>query len=774
MPTGKQTNIIMKRNILILTAILLPAIAFSQKYTISGTIRDGTSGESLIGATTYIATLETGTTSNTYGFYSISAPASDSITVIFSYLGYEAQVKKIYFNKNYKLDIALAPAGVELEQVVVSSHRANDDNVQRAQMGVVDVPVKLIQSLPAILGETDVLKVIQLLPGVSAGQEGTTGFFVRGGNTDQNLVQLDEATVYNPNHLFGLFSTFNTKALNNVQLVKGGFSANYGGRLSSILDITMKDGNNQKFETEGGIGLISSQLTVQGPLKKDKASFIVSGRRTYLDLLLRPFLPKANKTNYYFYDINTKVNYQLSEKDRVYASFFTGRDEAQYTDATSVDFGLRFGNSTGTVRWNHIFGQKLFLNTSLIYDRYLLSLSTVQGKSYAQYYSGIDDYTGKAEFQYYPSPKHKVLFGAVFTNHKFTSAGKAAKVPKNLDIVNLNVNKIPPRWSNEAAVYVNDEWNITPKFGLNVGLRAPVYTTADTTYYRLEPRASVKYSLSKNASVKASYTLMNQFIHLVPSSTAALPTDIWTPSSKITKPQQAEQFAIGYFKNFQDNQIETSVEAYYKTMHNQVLFREGSQLLEQTDIDKELVFGKGWSYGIEFFVKKNYGRLNGWVSYTLSWTDQQFKDLNFGKTFPFKYDRRHNLSIVGAYDLSRRWTVSADFVFYSGSAYTLPGGRVLIATGGDLYEGNYSDYTERNNYRLRPYHRLDVAATYHKKSHLFGKKYDSEWVFSAYNIYSRRNDYFVHVTVDVNTNLPTATRVSLLPIIPSISYNFKF
>lgn len=753
---------------------IFPVLSFAQKYSVSGTIRDAATGESLIGATVYIPALETGTTTNAYGFYSLSAPTTDSLSLVFSFLGYEPQIKQIYFNKNYQLDIRLDPVGVSFDQVIVSSKKENDDNVQRTRMGVIDVPVGLIKELPAILGETDVLKIIQLLPGVSAGQEGTTGFFVRGGNTDQNLIQLDEATVYNPNHLFGLVSTFNTVALNNVQLIKGGFPANYGGRLSSILDITMKEGNDQKFQTDGGVGLISSHLTFQGPLKKDRASFIVSGRRTYLDLLLKPFIPKKNQTSYHFYDVNAKVNYRLSEKDRVFASFFSGRDNAQYTDATSIDFGLRFGNSTGTIRWNHIFGHKLFLNTSGIYNQYFLSLSTVQGKSYAQYYSGIHDFTGKMEFQYYPSPKQKILFGAFYTHHQFSSAGKAAKVPKNLDIVNLNINKIKPRLSHELAGYFNNEWRISPRFGVNAGLRIPVYQAADTTFTRLEPRASIKYTISGDASLKASYTLMNQFIHLVPSSTAALPTDIWTPSSRVAHPQQAEQFALGYFKNFKENLIETSVEVYYKTMKNQVLFREGSQLLEQTEVDKELVFGKGWSYGIELFVKKNFGRLNGWASYTLSWTDQQFKDLNLGKKFPFKYDRRHNLSLVASYDLNQKWTFSADFVFYSGAAYTLPAGRVFIAGGGNLYDGNYSDYTNRNNYRLRPYHRLDVSAIYHKKRHFFGKEYDSEWVFGLYNLYSRRNDYFVYLDVDVNTNLPKARRVSLLPVLPSISYNFKF
>lgn len=763
----------MKLTKIILLLIVLPFFSFSQGITISGYLRDAQNGEALIGANVYITTLKTGTVANTYGFYSITVPKTDSIGIVFSYIGYTPQIKKIYLEKNVTLDIKLNSSENSLNEVVVTTKR-NNDNVEKPQMGVIDIPVKMIKELPAILGETDVLKVIQLLPGVTAGQEGTTGFFVRGGNSDQNLVQLDEATVYNPNHLFGLFSTFNTRALNNVTLIKGGFPAQYGGRLSSILDITMKEGNNQKYKVEGGIGLISSQLTVEGPIKKNKASFIVSARRTYLDLVLKPFLPKTNQTKYYFYDLNAKVNWQLTQKDRLFLSIFKGTDKAAYTEASSLNYGIQFGNSTATLRWNHLFRPKLFSNTSFIYNTYLLNLSTTQGLYYAQLYSGINDMNAKTEFEYFPNIKHLFRFGINYTYHTFLSTGKSDKVPKNLQIVNLNTSKIPPRYSNEFAAYINDEYSVTKRIGLNLGVRSPGFISKDASYFKVEPRATLKVTIDSTSSIKAAYTQMNQFLHIVPSSTASLPTDIWIPSSKITKPELSEQYALGYFKNFKQNTYETSVEVYYKTMYNQVAFKEGTQLLEQSNVDNQLVFGKGWSYGAEFFIKKNTGKFTGWIAYTLSWTNQQFKDLNYGEVFPFKYDKRHVLSVVGVYELGKKWTFSADFVFSTGGAYTLPIGRVDIAGGGSLYDEVYYVYDKRNNYRMNPYHRLDIAATYKKNKILFKKPFDVEWVFSVYNVYSHRNPYFVYLTVDPVTNETKAKQVSLLPIIPSITYNFKF
>ncbi len=760
---------------LFLLSFVINYSVYSQNFTISGYLKDAETGESLIGAKIYSVKTKTGAIANNYGFYSLTLPMDDSTVIIYSYLGFTAQIKKIILTENIELNVKLIPKTQELSEINISSKRL-DDNVQNIQMSVYDIPIQKIKELPALFGETDVLKIIQLLPGVQSGNEGTTGFFVRGGNSDQNLVQLDEAVVYNPNHLFGLFSTFNTKALNNVSLIKGGFPAQYGGRLSSILDITMKEGNNQKLKIDGGLGLISSNITIEGPIKKNKASFIISARRTYLDLLIKPFLPKGITTTYNFYDLNAKINWQISKRDRLFLSAFNGNDKAGYTAASSINYGIRFGNSTATLRWNHLFGQKLFLNTSFIYNRYYLNLSTVQGKYYAQVYSGINDVNGKTEFQYYPNSKHKITFGANYTYHTFVSSGKSAKIPKDLQIANIKTNSIPPRYSSEMALYFNDEIKVSNRTSLNLGIRTPSFITKNASYYRFEPRAALKISVDSTSSIKAAYSVMNQFLHIVPSSSASLPFDLWTPSSQITKPERSEQLAVGYFRNFKENKYEASVEVYYKTMQNQVAFREGTQLLDQTNIDSSLVFGKGWSYGAEFFLKKSSGKFTGWVSYTLSWTNQKFKDLNYGEVFPFKYDRRHVLSSVATYELSKKWTLSAVFVLSSGSAYTLPVARINVSDGGSLYDGVYYVYDKRNNYRLNLYHRLDVGATYRKNKTLFKGKvpFVAEWVFSIYNVYSHRNPYFVYLTVDPLTQEPKAKQISLLPIIPSVTYNFKF
>ncbi|MCW3076340.1 MAG: TonB-dependent receptor plug [Bacteroidetes bacterium] len=757
------------------TLFFIVGISFSQNITISGYIKDAETGESLIGATVYSTKTKTGASANTYGFYSLSLPKGDSTGLVFTYVGYSAQIKKVILTSNIELNIKLFSSLNQLTEVTVISKKTND-NVESPRMGVIDIPIQKIKELPAILGETDVLKVIQLLPGVQSGNEGTTGFFVRGGNSDQNLVQLDEAVVYNPNHLFGLFSTFNTKALNNVTLIKGGFPAQYGGRLSSILDITMKEGNNQKFKVEGGVGLISSNLTIEGPIVKEKASFIISARRTYLDLLIKPFLPKNISTTYNFYDLNAKINWQISKRDRLFLSAFRGNDKAGYTEASSINYGIRFGNSTATLRWNHLFGQKLFVNTSLIYNTYLLNLSTIQGKFYAQVYSGIKDVNGKSEFQYYPNSKHKIMFGANYIYHSFSSSGKSEKLPKDSQVVNIQPNRIPARYASEMALYLNDEYTLSKRVALSAGIRTPAFITKNVSYFTWEPRATIKVSLDSFSSIKVAYTVMNQFLHIIPSSSASLPFDLWIPSSNITKPERSQQFALGYFKNFKDNSFESSVELYYKTMQNQVAFKEGTQILEQTNIDSSLVFGKGWSYGAEFFIKKNVGKFTGWIAYTLSWTFQQFKDLNYGEKFPFKYDRRHVLSVVGTYNLNKHWILSADFVFSTGSAYTLPAARINLANGGSLYDGVYYVYDKRNNYRLNAYHRMDIGATYRKNKTMFKGKvpFVSEWVFSIYNVYSHRNPYFVYLTVDPVSQEPKAKQVSLLPIIPGISYNFKF
>lgn len=751
--------------------LFLSIISMGQKITISGYVRDASSKEVLIGASVVNANTKSGTVTNQYGFFSLTIPFNDTIELIASFSGYNLSAKKIAVKHNLRLDFLMQGSAGNLGEVVVSTNR-NNSNVQRPQMGVIDVPLRAIKNLPVLLGERDVLKIIQLLPGVQGGQEGTTGYYVRGGNLDQNLIQLDEATVYNPNHLFGLFSTFNVNSINHVQLIKGGFPAEYGGRLSSILDITMKEGNKTKNQYEGGIGLLTSNLSIEGPIQKNKSSFIVSGRLSHIGLFLKPLTSRS--TSYRFYDFNAKMNYELGKNDHVFLSLFRGNDNASYTGANSLNYGTDFGNSTATLRWNHLFGSKVFSNTSVIYNDYHLSLGTTQNSYYALLYTGIKDVNAKTDFTYTPSPQHKIKAGATFTYHTLYPAAVSAKIPRRGNRLNINKDSINKRYSDELAFYSNDEWNVSEKVGVNYGVRIPFFVTPRKTYSFVEPRITAKLSINPTTSVKGSYTMMNQFVHLIPNSTASLPTDIWLSSSPLIKPQRSTQYALGLFKNFDNNGIEASIEAYYKTMDNQVLFKEGTQIVMSTNLDSVLTFGKGKSYGVELFVKKNVGKFTGWASYTCSKTTQLFAELNRGIEFPSSFDRRHNFSLTGTYEFNRRWTFSADFVFYTGRAFTLPAGRISVPVNASLYDGSYYDFTGRNNARLRSYHRLDISASYKKRRKFFGMPYDSEWVFGIYNLYSRLNPYFVYLTTNPDTKRPEAKQVSLLPIIPSVSYNFKF
>ena len=745
----------------------------AQKITISGYVKDAASKEALIGASVVNANTKTGTSTNLYGFFSLTVPVADTIELLISYQGYKINAKKIVTKGNIKVDVLLESNTGTLGEVIITAGK-NDRNVQKAQMGVIDVPLMAIKNLPVLMGERDVMKIIQLLPGVQGGQEGTTGFYVRGGNLDQNLVQLDEATVYNPNHLFGLFSTFNTNSINNVQLIKGGFPAEYGGRLSSILNITMKEGNKTKYQIEGGIGLLSTNLTFQGPIQKNKSSFIISARGSYINLLKKIFVPSDSSTSYKFYDLNAKMNFELGEKDKLFLSFFKGNDNASYTNTGGLNYATDFGNSTATLRWNHLFGSKVFANTSLIYNDYKLNLSTSQNNYYSLLYTAVKDITAKSDFTITPDTKHKIKTGFIYTNHTLSPASFSAQIPRRGNRRTINKDSINRYQSNEIAFYAGDDFDASKSFSINYGIRVPVFITSGKTYTFIEPRVTAKFSIGPDASLKASYTEMNQFLHLIPNSTAGLPTDIWIPTSNKTKPQFARQYALGYFRNFKDNAIETSVELYYKKMKNQVLFGEGKQLRINVNLDSLLVYGNGESYGAEFFVKKNTGKLTGWISYTLSKTTQQFNDLNFGKTFPFKYDRRNVLSIATSYQLSKTWTFSAVFVYSSGVAFTLPTGRISTLNSATIFEGNYYVYDAKNNYRLSPYHRLDLSFSNKKTVRLFKGKYEREWVFGVYNAYSRQNPYFIYFQVDALTSKPTAKQVSLLPIIPGISFNFKF
>lgn len=756
-----------------LIVLVLSNICNSQNITISGYVKDIQSKEAIIGAALYLPQSELGTSTNEYGYYSLTMTQKDSLDIIISAIGYSIQAKRINITSSLQLDIYLNSLH-ELDEVIITATH-NEHNVSKAEVGIINIPMREIKYLPMIAGERDVLKVLHFLPGVQQAQEGTTGYLVRGGNIDQNLVQLDEATVYNPNHLFGLFSTFNTNALNSVQLIKGGFPSKYGGRLSSILELSMKDGSKEKFKSEGGIGLLSANLSFEGPIIKNKGSYIISLRRSFLDLLLSPFIPKNKKgSTYRFYDLNAKINFELGKRDKIFLSAFKGNDRAVYVGANSLNYGIEFGNSSATLRWNHLFGNKIFSNTSIILNSYALGLGSTQGNYYALLYTGIDDVNCKTDFTIIPNVRHNIKIGASYYYHTLYPASFSAKVPKKGNRVTIDKDSIPQKYSNELAFYCSDDYDISRKFSINAGIRIPMYVIRDTTIRFIEPRLIAKYSFNSKTSVKASFTIMNQFLHLIPNSTASLPTDIWLPSSRVIQPQNSVQYSLGLFKNFKENEIETSIEVYHKSMKHQVLFKEGTQLTLTQNIEEELVFGSGTSYGIELFIKKSIGKTTGWISYTLSKTEQTFPSLNNGLKFPFNYDRRHNFSINGTHDLNKKWTLSADFVFHTGNAFTLPTGLVSLQQDGSLYDGVYYEFTTRNNARLRSYHRLDISASYKKKRRMFNKYFESELVFGAYNVYSRLNPYFVYLTVDPNTRERKAIQVSLLPFIPSVSYNFKF
>ena len=667
------------------------------------------------------------------------------------------------------------------------------------------------------MGEVDVLKTIQLLPGVKSAGEGNSGFYVRGGGPDQNLILLDEAVVYNASHLFGFFSVFNSDAIKNIALTKGGMPAQYGGRLASVLDISMKEGNNKEFHGDGGIGYIASRLTLEGPIVKNKSSFIISGRRTFIDLFLRePFIDKNSNfagNSYYFYDVNAKLNYTLSQKDRLFASGYFGRDVFNFKSSqTGFKVRIPWGNATTSLRWNHLYSDKLFMNTSLIFTDYKFEFGAVQQQFDFRIFSGIRDYAAKVDFNWFPSILHNVKFGVNYTYHRFTPTNVSAKAG---DVV-FDLGKITRFYAHDVALYANDEWDITEKLRVNAGFRATMfehvgpftryvqdpsfpgkftdtieYSTGEKVkmYTHIEPRISMRYELNSSSSIKASYTQNYQYIHLASFGSVSLPTDIWVPSTDLVKPQFGTQYSVGYFKNLKENVFETSVELYYKTMKNQIDYREGSTPDQdvKNNPDNNFVFGEGESYGAEFFVKKAKGKVTGWIGYTLSYTNKKFPDLNNGNSFPAKYDRRHDASFVMTYEFSKKWTFGAVWVYSTGDALTLPSQRYFVSAappisingnGSIEFNNNFnvlSDYGKRNDFRQKAYHRLDISATLHVQKQ---RKYKSEWVFSIYNVYSRMNPYFIYFDVQGNStdgNLAIqAKQVSLFGMIPSVTYNFKF
>ena len=763
------------------------------RFTLNGYVKDSLSGESIIGATITVNGQSQGVASNQYGFYSITL-SQGNYDISISHVSYQSKIISVELNGNKPYNFELIPKSAAISEVFVYTKK-RDANVKNAQMGKIDLSIEQIKNIPAFMGEVDILKAIQLLPGVRNAGEGNAGFYVRGGGADQNLIMLDDAVVYNTGHLFGFFSIFNSDAIKNTSLIKGGMPAQYGGRLSSVLDVSMKDGNMNKLQVDGGIGLIASRLSIQGPIKKDKASFIISARRTYVDALVKPFVPTSSSfhgSGYYFYDLNAKVNYRFSERDRLYLSGYFGRDVFDFVNGKrSFSSNIPWGNSTATLRWNHVFNRRLFANTTLVYNDYKFRFTASQNDFSLSLSSGIRDGNAKIDFDYYPLPQHKVKFGGLYTYHKFIPN----VVSGQQDTTVFKPNNEGVKYANETAVYIQDDWDISDKIKVNYGVRWSTFTQIgpytkydrdangnklDSTVYKgfqnvktyggLEPRATIRYAINDETSLKVAVNRNYQYIHLVSNSGNTLPTDLWVPSTYVVKPQLSWQYSAGVFKNFADNKYETSLEVYYKDMQNQVEYKEG-YTPSLNDPENDFVFGKGWSYGAELFINKTRGRLSGWIGYTLSWTWRKFAQLNDGVKFPAKFDRRNDMSVVANYELTKKWKLGAVFVYGTGNATTMP--ERFYFVNGVLTQ----EYGHINQYRLGAYHRLDLAATYTpipKRK----KKIKSSWTFSIYNVYSRMNPYFIYFDQEgslANSDLTIqAKQVSLFPILPAITWNFKF
>ena len=787
-------------------------IFYGQQYTLSGYIKDAKTGEALVGASVFIENNAKGTSTNVYGFYSITI-SSQSTIVRYSYIGYNQIEKSIDLNKDLRLNIELSEKQDVLDEVIIES-KQSDQNTQSTQMGKIELSMDKVKTIPAFMGEVDILKTIQFLPGVSSGGEGNTGFYVRGGGPDQNLILLDEATVYNASHLFGFFSVFNADAIKNVSLTKGGMPSNYGGRLSSVLDITMKDGNYKSFQADGGIGLIASRLTLQGPIKEDTASYIISGRRTYIDVLTEPFIPDTSSfkgSGYFFYDLTAKLNWRLSDKDRLYLSSYFGRDVFTFNNQDlDFIFNVPWGNATASLRWNHLFSDKIFVNTTAVFTDYNFAFEGGSSSFNFKLASGIRDYNLKQDYTYYHSSLHNFKFGWNYTFHRFIPSSLSASSGD----VEFDTQDDVKVFGNESAIYLLDEWNINESLKINLGFRLSMYqhigpftryfknpnsgVTDSTreysnfqtikTYFGPEPRFSARYLLPDQSSFKIGFAHNYQYIHLASISSVSLPTDLWFPSTEIVKPQIGTQYSLGYFKNFSENKYETSIELYYKDLRNLIEYKENSFPEDNlnNNVDNQLTFGNGYSYGAEFFLKKRMGNFNGWIGYTYSKTMRKFDEIDNGDWFPAKYDRRNDLSVVAQYQINDRVNIGAVFVYATGNSLSLPERRWFSLEENRII----TVWSKRNQYRLDPYHRLDISVTIDSKpfkevfnketnkSERIEKKVVSSWNISVYNLYNRANPYFIFFDYSGDPLEGTAefgaSQVSLFPILPSITWNFKF
>jgi len=786
----------LKKLITIIFVILTFELA-AQKHTIYGYIKDKATGESLIGAYVSVDNQNLGTSSNNFGFYSLSV-LKGTQRIRCSYIGYRSLTMNIDLQHDTLSNIELETQDAKLEEVVVTATKNN--KIANNEVGSQSLSVLAIKQMPAVMGESDLIKSLQLLPGIQTSNEGTTNLSVRGGSFDQNLFLLDDAPVYNPSHALGFFSVFNLDAIKSVKIYKAAFPAQYGGRLSSIVDIHMKEGNSKKLSYNGGIGLIASRLTIEGPIIEDKASFIISGRYSYtgttVNLLgsagqslridgLRDFSGK-NEIN--FYDFNAKVNYKVNEKNHLYLSAYTGADHFFYyaiDDNSSMDWG----NITGTTRWNHVFNPRLFANTMLIYSKYDYSYILKDDARHFKWSSNLQEVDIKTDFDFFPNPNNHIKFGISVENHNYfpgeveprddTSITKPFTLDKQRAVI--------------STFYVNNEQKISDKIGIDYGLRysaffllgeSKVYSynsdlsVKDSVQYGngelvqfhhgFEPRLSIRYLLNKTSSIKLSYTKTIQFQHLIGNSTVGLPSDVWIPANKYIKPQSANQYAVGYYRSLSEDKYEFFTEAYYRNMYNIIDYKDNADLFLNPHVETQVLAGTGQSYGIEFYFEKKTGRLNGWLSYTLSKTTKQIDGINNNKSYPATYDRRHNFSVVLNYQLSPRWSTSSIFKFTSGGFVTIPEGTF------NYYGAVFNYYSDRNGYKLPPYHRLDLSFNYHSRKNEH-RRWKTEWNFGIYNVYDRKNIFALFMKMDdQDFRLRKGEKMYLYGITPFVTFNFKF
>ena len=783
----------MKFKLSLLFFIFTFSLFSQEKATISGYIKDLKNGESLIGATISKQGSNVGASANEYGFFSLTLPKGPHVIVV-SIIGYKTYTFSINLDKSISKNFELEEEGKDLDEVEITGEAA-DKNVKSVEMSVAKLDIKQINKIPALLGEVDVIRAIQLLPGVTTVGEGASGFNVRGGNIDQNLILLDEAPVYNSAHLFGFFSVFNPDAVKDVKLIKGGIPSQYGGRVSSILDVRMKEGNSKRTVVNGGIGTIFSRISIEAPIIKDKMSFIIAGRRSYIDALVKPFLKKSNPlkgADFYFYDLTAKINYRINDKNTVFASGYLGRD----VFGASV-FGFDWGNTTATTRWNHIFNKKMFMNATAFYSNYNYKLAfTANNGQGFKWNSNIVNYSGKTDFIYYLNTRNTIRFGAQGLAYDFMPYDATGTFANGT--VKFLADK---RYGVEYSAYVGNEQKITQKFTIEYGLRVSMYTyigkgkayyfrdtipntslpLAETKtftagqlikkYINPEPRLSMNYVLTKSSSVKASYNRMAQYIQLISNTAASTPLDVYTIASNNLKPLTADQVSMGYFRNFKENMFETSVEVYYKYMKNQLDYIDNADLFINPTVENQLLQGLGRAYGAEFYVKKSKGKLQGWVSYTLSKTERKVRGISNDNWFYSRYDRTHVLNTSVNYDLTKRINISANFVYLTGVPGTFPNSKIQVQS----LNIPYNTDNIRNNYRITPYHRLDLGATFS-----FGKfrdnKYSQNITVSVYNVYNRRNAFSIYFrTKSGEPEQTEAVRYSIIgTFVPAVTYNFSF